>query len=688
MSVVSTAFGQPARGSISTVNLPIGRFTTMDSAGNVYIVGTSANQITVTPGAAQSQPGGTCVGFGFGGVICSYSFVMKLAPDGGTVLFATYLGGAGPVAPSSVAVDAADYVYVAASVGGFYPNKACGEGLFAAKLSPDGSRYVYSVCLPGTVGSGNVQNPPAIAADSQGNAYVCGETTSGHAFVTKISADGSSLAYTTTLAGSQQEAARALLVDAAGNVYLTGETSSPDFPTSTGVVQPQIAGAQNAFVAKLDATGTLVLSTFLGGSASDFGNVIRLDSGGNIFVAGAAGSADFPTTPNAFEPAPLTPAWSNTPGGFVAKLSPDFSTLLYSSLVGTTSDRGVTVLAATSAGDVYLSGATSAGYPVTPSAPQPCFGGSNDVFVTHLDSQGTLVDSTYFGSWGNDSVSGLSLAADGSLNLIAQVAPTLYKNQPVLARIRFGDPGATAPPCLALPILNSADLANPGSVSPGEVITLTGFGIGPDAGAVYQPGPLGDVPTELAGVQVLFDGHLAPVLYAQSRQINAIVPDGIAGQSVTTIQVHYGSIVFDPNNVAVTTHNPALFRREPGLSILASVINAEGTVNGASNAASLGSVVTVFGTGFGVTGPAYPSGGLGPAGDANLVLPVQIYVGATQAETLFAGTRSGTLCGVVEFDVRIPDSLSKAGPVSVNYSMRDDLGFSESSSVYGVIFVK
>ena len=109
---------------------------------------------------------------------------------------------------------------------------------------------------------------------------------------------------------------------------------------------------------------------------------------------------------------------------------------------------------------------------------------------------------------------------------------------------------------------------------------------------------------------------------------------------------------------------------------------------GSSESAVVRLVAEKHGTGFGVTGPACPSGGLGPAGDANLVLPVQIYVGATQAETLFAGTRSGTLCGVVEFDVRIPDSLSKAGPVSVNYSMRDDLGFSESSSVYGVIFVK
>src|SRR5437870_10611101 len=90
---------------------------------------------------------------------------------------------------------------------------------------------------------------PAIAADPLGNAYVAGQTPSGHAIVEKLSPDGSALLYT-VLAGSGKESGAAISVDQNGNAYITGRTTSPDFPVSRGAFQTRLTGASNAFAAK------------------------------------------------------------------------------------------------------------------------------------------------------------------------------------------------------------------------------------------------------------------------------------------------------------------------------------------------------------------------------------------------------------------------------------------------------
>jgi len=135
-----------------------------------------------------------------------------------------------------------------------------------------------------------------------------------------------------------------------------------------GVIQPQLAGVQNAFLTKLDPSGNILFSTFLGGSGSDSANALQIDVNGNIYIAGSTNSLDFPTTPGSFEPSPLIPAWSTSAGGFIATLTPDAKSLTYGSYLWQ-----VAGLALAPSGDVYLTGpAGGPGLPITPTAPEPC----------------------------------------------------------------------------------------------------------------------------------------------------------------------------------------------------------------------------------------------------------------------------------------------------------------------------
>lgn len=169
---------------------------------------------------------------------------------------------------------------------------------------------VYATLLGGL--STDVAND--IAVDAAGNAYVCGWTASSDfptrdalqperagvnsadVFIAKLNASGSALIYATYLGGNNDEAANSIAVDAAGNAYLAGLTASIDFPTTTGAWQRNFAGLTDAFVAKLNSTGSaLGYATLLGGRANDQVLQLALDNSGNVYLTGATEATDFPT---------------------------------------------------------------------------------------------------------------------------------------------------------------------------------------------------------------------------------------------------------------------------------------------------------------------------------------------------------------------------------------------------------
>src|SRR5439155_18037893 len=164
------------------------------------------------------------------------AYVSKVRVSGSTssVVFATYLGGDTADQATALAVDAAGNIYITGTTGGDFPvtpkaaiRSSPSGGIFAAKLSSDGSHILYATYLPGSTSAS-----PAIAVDPQGNAYVTGQTTSQHAFVAKLNADGTAIVYYIALAGAGQESGTAIAADAKGNVYVTGLTSSANFPVS------------------------------------------------------------------------------------------------------------------------------------------------------------------------------------------------------------------------------------------------------------------------------------------------------------------------------------------------------------------------------------------------------------------------------------------------------------------------
>jgi len=266
---------------------------------------------------------------------------------------------------------------------------------FVAKLTADGSSLVYSTFLGGSGEDGGY----GIAADPEGNAYVTGWTRSNNfptanalqptsggfddAFVAKLSADGSSLVYSTYLGGGRYEYGNGIAADSAGNAYVTGYTSSTNFPTVNALQPASGGGSADAFVAKLTADGSsLVYSTYLGGADLDVGRGIAADSEGNAYVTGETLSTDFPTA-NALQP---------TLGGyydaFVAKLTADGSSLVYSTYLGGSGEDMGRGIAADSEGNAYVTGETlSTDFP-TANALQPAIGGAADAFVAKLTADG------------------------------------------------------------------------------------------------------------------------------------------------------------------------------------------------------------------------------------------------------------------------------------------------------------
>lgn len=674
---------QPKPGSISRQSLLIGEAASaIDATGNVYSTSSAYAGALITPGAAQSQPGGgqSCSYSPGGPVPCTDAYIAKI-DSSGNVIFATYLGGPADDQGQAITFDSSGNSYIAGLTGGSFPTSSnaaipssATSTTFAAKLSADATKFLYSTYLPDTMSS-----VAGIAVDAQGNAMIVGTNgpygSEQHAFLAKLSADGSTIAYTKTIGGSGNDTGIGVTVDAAGNAYVTGATSSPDFPVTAGVIQTQLAGTQNLFIIKLDPAGNIVFSTYLGGSLSDNPASIHLDASGNIYIGGLTTSLDFPTTAGSYQPSPIVPLWSTAPGGFVTKLAPDASAILYSSYV----TSGVYDFALDTAGSLYLGGGglTSQGLPITSSAPQPCATLYADGFVVHLDAKGALADSTYFpDSLGPSPLGAIGIAPDGTL---------LVAGQSFLSRIRFGAPAWTPPACMLQTLLGSATLS-PTPAVPGALISLVGYGIGPEAGVAASPGANG-YPTALDGVQVFFDGIAAPINYAQSTQVNAQVPFEIANETSTNITLTYGGATFGPFNVETRFGYPGFFRLQPDVSAQAFAVNQDGTFNSATNPAPRGSTIELLGAGFGFTDPPCATGSENQPGSTNLAEGYSVQV-AGGGQVVYAGGAPALACGIFQVNMVVPTD-KPAGRLSISPEvfLPGGLTYSGGSS-YSLVYIK
>jgi hypothetical protein len=290
---------------------------------------------------------------------------------------------------------------------------------------------IYSTFLGGSVGdAGN-----SIAVDSSGSAYITGYTSStdfptssqayqktkrsvsrSNAFVTRLSADGATILYSTYLGGTGYESGNGIAIDSSGNAYITGESDSTDFPTTSGAYQTTNLSGATTFVTKLSATGAaLIYSTYLGGTSSEAGNGIAVDSSGNAYVVGFTSSTDFPVTSGAFQ---KTNKSANSTNAFVTKLNATGTGLTYSTYIGGSGYEVGNGIAVDSAGNAYITGYTaSTDFPTTSGAYQSSThsNGRTSTFVTKLSTTGAaLTYSTYMGGSAYGSGNGIAVDSSGS----------------------------------------------------------------------------------------------------------------------------------------------------------------------------------------------------------------------------------------------------------------------------------
>lgn len=444
----------------------------VNSAGEAYVAGAALSaSIPTTPGAFQEDPPSDWNGF-----------IARFNSTGSDLVYATYLGGDAVDNIRSLTVDNSGAVHVTGHTfsidfpftSGAYDTEHNGDSdVFVTKLNAAGNALVFSTFFGGTNGEQGLN----IAIDNNGAAYIVGQTKSTQAqnfpitagaymttfnggtwdgFVAKLSADGSTLNYSTYLGGNGLDCEIGgdlnecdIAVDNNGIAYLAGPTTSSNFPRTNGTTY---SGFQDAFVAKLSADGSdLLFGTYLGGSSTECYTScsIAIDAAGAIYVGGTTASFDFPYTANAFDTT-YNEGWD----AFIVKFSPSGS-LVYATFLGDDEDDVGHDIAVSEADMVYLIGDTqSAGFPTTPSRYQD-YAGNQDAFVVMLKlGDDSLTYGTFLGGMQLDRVQGLAVSSSGEIYIAGDtgsadfpITPNAYdpsyNDDPTIFVAKIGSP---APP--------------------------------------------------------------------------------------------------------------------------------------------------------------------------------------------------------------------------------------------------
>jgi uncharacterized protein (TIGR03437 family) len=504
-------------------------------------------------------------------------------------VFSMTLGGSGSTAASAVAVDGAGNVYVAGNTNSAdFPLK---NGLPVIPSAGD--------CTP-----------------HLSNFAPCSD-----AFVTKLSADGQTMVYSTRLGGSDADVATALAVDASGSAIIAGNTASADFPLA------------NAFQSYPGDTGCL----------------------------------------SNYQPYESSPC----PHQFAARLAPDGSRLIYSTYLGRKDASIVAGVALDSSGNAIVTGTTMGhGLSATPFAWQHC-NASQQIHsasirgirgmdgieqrgtsgtIAQLRPDGTLAHATYFGGTGGydqmlavvASGVGVWIASMTASTDLPTAAAAIQTNAGLgyFAKVDFTAP-ATPPRIDPGCVLNSGNLIHD-YLAPYEIVTIFGSNLGPSQGVGAQLNAQGRVATELAGTMVTFSGYPAPLLYVSAGQVNAIVPHLITGIPRARVEVTVNGVTSEARQELARLASPAFFSSDMSGTGQAIAVNEDGTVNSAGNPAVRGSVVAFWMTGAGLLNKPYEDGEIVTGDPGGLFFPL-----TSSLPVLYAGQAPGMVAGVVQINLRI-----------------------------------
>jgi hypothetical protein len=613
-----------------------------------------------------------------GFIVGAYDRTRPLVIDP-VLAYSTYLGGSTEDYATAIAVDASGSAYVTGyTFSNDFPitagavqttNKGLANqasNVFVTKFTADGSGLVYSTYLGGssvTTPAGTLylgDSASGIAIDSAGSAYVTGFTyspdfpvTSGafqtsypgkssnvsSAFVTKLSPAGDSLIYSTYLGGSGGnlepggDTTNGIAVDPSGSAYVTGTTSSPDFPVTPGAFQTSFTQKSNSqytdgFVVKVNPSGSaLSYATFFGGPGTADLNggaaAIAVNSSGNAYLVGSTNVLDFPTTPGAFQPTVVGINVFFDYIGYVTELDPTGATLVYSTYFAESSHPGAVALDA--AGNVYITGTTTGGLPLTSGAFQ------TTSKITPFDVEGHTIAGTSFVASLNPTLSGLNfstyLGGSTSYTTLNGIGVDAKGNTWVTGSsnstfpitpdaIQSSLPTGTS--CLVIASLNPT----------GTTLRYSSFFCGP-AGGAYSDVPIALDPSGNAYVAGGAFGNF-PVSSNAFQKVNNTAGRsiGCCGSNAIAFKLDTSDIVSVPS-IGIDQSPPSLTISSPGASSVSSL--QVSSIYGFSGTVSISCTVVYQGTGTATSTPTCTPNPNQATIGANAAIPVTLTVGSTSA---------------------------------------------------------
>jgi uncharacterized protein (TIGR03437 family) len=669
----------------------------VDSAGNLYIADTLNNRIRkVSNGVITTVAGG--------GACC-------FSGDNGPATSAQLYN------PQGVAVDSAGNVYIADSEN--YRVRKVSNGVIAT-VAGNGTRNL----IPGFSGSNGpaagaqLYWPSAVAVDSAANLYIADSSSGILGLSLGLIYEVSNGVIATVAGGAALNSPTGIAVDSAGNLYIADTMNNRILEVSNGTITTVAGNGTQGFGGDngpatsaqlfrpsgvaVDSAGNLYI-------ADTFNNCIRKVSGGVITTVAGSGTQGFSGDNGPATSAQLYWPWGvavdsagnlyiadsnnnrvrKVSNGVIATVAGGGSSGLGDNGPATNAQLyGPGSIALDSAGNVYIADAwnnririltpvgSSCTYSVSPTTLQaPASGGNLTVGIQTAAScpwavsglPGWITASAASSGPGSASValavfpnnSGTTLSATV---LIAGVSVTV--TQPALAT-------APLPPIKS--VVNAASYIG-GAVSPGELVTLFGIGIGPAtaAGATTDPAT-GKLATTIGGVQVLFNGTPAPMIYASSTPVSAVVPYEMALISNPSVWIAYAGQTSNAYPLTVAATAPGLFAQNSAGSGAGAILNQDNSLNGPSHPAAKGSIVQMFMTGEGqttplgitgkITGVTLPPPQVTPAP----VQPILVSTGG-QALYTYAGEAPGMVAGVMQLNVQIPAGVP-SGPLEVLVSI-------------------
>jgi uncharacterized protein (TIGR03437 family) len=622
----------------------------------------------------------------------STPFVIKLDPSGQTTLFSTFLGGSSYDTITGLAVDAQGD----AVVGGIKnssdfplttpPSSGKNAG-FITKLSADGASLIYSIATVGLV--------QAVALDPVGNVLATGQVSgavlattpsafqtsvpstpcnrpsvtlfgpaiqTGNAFVSKISADGQSILYTTYLTGSCGSYGSGITADSAGDAIVTGNTTSANFPVTAGSYQSAFPGPADkttypggiltaGFVSILSPSGDKLLAgTYLGGGYSTQAASSLVDGSGNVYITGSTQGFASGATPGAYQTKFVDqciptvnigpgPPYTGTADAFVLKLDPALSTARFLTYLGGGCNDSGRQIALDSSGNVWVTGTTvSSDFPV--SQPFESSGISSSAipgFVSELSADGSqLLFSSFSQTWALASGRGSIYLAgsSGPSALVGKLDPA----QSSTVSIDSISPVVVFPP----PWVQFY-----GGVAPGQLIRIIGHNLGPTTKISGQADASGHLPFILGNTIVFFDNVAAPLFSVSATEIVCFVPFEAAAQA--RVSVSFNGQSSAPVLTGIVGSSPQVL----------SIVNQDGSANSADHPAKPGSVITIYVTGLGQTSPPGADGLMNSSPLPVPIAPVTVYFPATpsSATPKLVSAAPGMPAGMSQVIVQLPAML-------------------------------